>query len=65
MSDRVKNIPAFAKQDTGASCHPEAQDGGAATASTDEGTSSWHSPAFAEFDLCMEVTVYAQQWEQF
>ena len=25
--------------------------------------SVWQSPEFEEFDLCMEVTAYVQQWD--
>lgn len=34
-----------------------------ALANTGKPLSVWQSPEFEEFDLCMEVTAYVQQWK--
>ena len=34
----------------------------AALSNTGKPLAVWESPEFEEFDLCMEVTAYVQQW---
>ena len=34
-----------------------------ALANTGKPLAVWQSPEFEEFDLCMEVTAYVQQWD--
>ena len=34
-----------------------------ALSNTGKPLSVWQSPEFEEFDLCMEVTAYVQQWD--
>ena len=34
-----------------------------ALANTGKPIAVWQSPEFEEFDLCMEVTAYVQQWK--
>ena len=34
-----------------------------ALANTGKPIAVWQSPEFEEFDLCMEVTAYVQQWQ--
>ena len=34
-----------------------------ALASTGKPIAVWQSPEFEEFDLCMEITAYVQQWD--
>ena len=63
MTHQVRNDSMFAKQDAGASNFHHGTQGTPSFLPLARKPSAWDSPAFEEFDLCMEVTAYVHQWE--
>ena len=64
MNHPISNASMSAKLDVGASnFHHGMGSRQSISASVDGPVDRWESPAFEEFDLCMEVTAYVHQWE--
>ncbi len=64
MSYPANDAASPVEQNTGATRHPhDSQDANSMPVSESRLINTWESPAFEEFDLCMEVTAYVQQWE--
>ena len=62
MFQQINNYSVFAKQDTN-SVNNNKERNGNKSSSTVKPTTVWESPEFEEFDLCMEVTAYVNQWD--
>ncbi|VEP17641.1 Coenzyme PQQ biosynthesis protein A [Hyella patelloides LEGE 07179] len=64
MMHQTNNYSICAKQDTSvANSDSEKGSKNSAPSSMVKPTAVWESPEFEEFDLCMEVTAYVQQWD--
>ena len=64
MTDRAKNfLGSSRKQSDTANNSRVKNTTDAALANTGKPIAVWQSPEFEEFDLCMEVTAYVQQWD--
>lgn len=64
MNDSIKNTSLPEKQEANTSrFNHKTQRQPSPHPAIDGSTSSWDSPDFEEFDLCMEVTAYVQQWD--
>ncbi len=62
MFHQTNNYSVFAKQDTN-SVNNNQERNSNKSSSTVKPTAVWESPEFEEFDLCMEVTAYVNQWD--
>ena len=66
MDRSTNNASTPAKQDADTSnFYHGTQSGDSAPTAADRPTNRWVSPAFEEFDLCVEITAYVYQWERF
>ena len=63
MIERVNDYFICAKQDDEAASDRNSQESNNSASSGVKPTQVWQSPEFEEFDLCMEVTAYVQQWD--
>ncbi len=64
MTDRAKNFLGSSKQESDtANNNRNKNTTDAALADTGKPIAVWQPPEFEEFDLCMEVTAYVQQWD--
>lgn len=63
MFHQTNDYSVFAKQETNSVNNNKGRNSHKSSAfPTDKPTKVWQSPEFEEFDLCMEVTAYVQQW---
>ena len=64
MTDRAKDFLGSSKKQSNTANNKRARNTtDAALANTVKPIAVWQSPEFEEFDLCMEVTAYVQQWD--
>ena len=63
MFHQTNNYSVFAKQDTNSVNDQRGNSSNSSASLPDKPTVVWESPEFEEFDLCMEVTAYVQQWD--
>ncbi|MGL5943378.1 MAG: pyrroloquinoline quinone precursor peptide PqqA [Waterburya sp.] len=64
MINQTKDFSSSEKQDTSAkNINKGKNNTNSSLFLTAKPTELWRSPELEEFDLCMEVTAYVQQWE--
>jgi hypothetical protein len=64
MTDKAKNFLGSSKKQSDSANNKRGKNTtDAALANTGKPIAVWQSPEFEEFDLCMEVSAYVQQWD--
>jgi coenzyme PQQ precursor peptide PqqA len=63
MVDKAKDYLSFSKKEIDTADNNRGENTTyTALSNTGKPLAVWESPEFEEFDLCMEVTAYVQQW---
>lgn len=63
MFQQANDYLVSAKQDNSSVNNDKERNSNNSSLSTIKPKAVWQSPEFEEFDLCMEVTAYVQQWD--